>query len=246
MTTMSAQPSCSSNSSSRGLSCSRASSDSRWRCTARGSDANRPSATAGPSTTVTTASTVTRVRMPGQLNALTRGLGMARPEVSMTIRSGFRSRPSSASMVGTKSSATVQQMHPLASSRTSSSSQPSMPHPLRISPSMPMSPNSLTMSAIRRPAAFPSRCRMMLVLPAPRNPVITVAGIFWVMSFVSSPAPGRSAGRGSSAPDPEPSRETISVRPAQLSFSLTAPGGMLQTPPPESGVQGAASRSGPG
>ena len=92
-------------------------------------------------------------------------------------------------MVGMKSSATVQQMHPLASSRMSSSSQPSMPHPFRISPSMPMSPNSLMMSAMRRPFAFSSRCRMMLVLPAPRNPVITVAGIFCAMCCGSCPLP---------------------------------------------------------
>ena len=80
-------------------------------------------------------------------------------------------------MAGRKSSATVQQMQPLASSRTASSSQPSIPHPLTISASTPISPNSLITSARRRPFAWVSRWRIMLVLPAPRNPVITVAGI---------------------------------------------------------------------
>ena len=40
------------------------------------------------------------------------------------------------------------------------------------------SPNSLTISAIRRPPAFSSQCRIRLVLPAPRNPVTTVTGTF--------------------------------------------------------------------
>ena len=76
-----------------------------------------PSATAGPSITVITPSTVTRVRISGQLKALTSGFGSARPEVSMTMWSGGSARSSSASMVGRKSSATVQQMQPLASLR---------------------------------------------------------------------------------------------------------------------------------
>ena len=84
-------------------------------------------------------------------------------------------------MVGRKSSATVQQMQPFASSRTSSSSQPSMPQPLTISASIPMSPNSLMTRARRRPLAWARRWRMRLVLPAPRKPVITVAGMRVVM-----------------------------------------------------------------
>ena len=55
------------------------------------------------------------------------------------------------SSAGTKSSATVQQMQPLASSTMFSSGQVSMPQPFRISPSMPTSPNSLTMMARRLP-----------------------------------------------------------------------------------------------
>ena len=47
----------------------------------------------------------------------------------MTMCSGAGSRPSSASIAGTKSSATVQQMHPFASSIRPSSSQPGTPQP---------------------------------------------------------------------------------------------------------------------
>jgi hypothetical protein len=57
-------------------------------------------------------------------------------------------------MVGTKSSATVQQMQPLASSMMSSSAHASRPQPLSRLPSTPTSPNSLTMSAMRRPVGL--------------------------------------------------------------------------------------------
>ena len=175
-TTRSAQANWSSNSSSSGLSWSRVWSARRSASTAAGSDAKRPAATASPSITAITPSTVTRVRISGQLKALIKGLGSARPEVSMTMWSGGSGRASRASMVGTKSSATVQQMQPLASSTTSPSAQPSMPQDFKTSASTPRSPNSLMMSARRRPFAVFSRCRIMLVLPAPRKPVITVAG----------------------------------------------------------------------
>ena len=89
-----------------------------------------------------------------------------------------RSRASSASMAGTKSSATVQHRQPLASSTMFSSGQDSMPQARRISPSTPTSPNSLTISARRRPFACSSRWRISVVLPAPRKPVTTVTGIF--------------------------------------------------------------------
>ena len=96
-------------------------------------------------------------------------------------------------MAGRKSSATVQQMQPLASSITSASRQPSMPQPSRIARSTPRSPNSLISSASRRPPLFSSRCRIRLVLPAPRKPVTTVAGIFAVI--IGEPREGR-PGRG--------------------------------------------------
>ena len=94
----------------------------------------------------------------------------------MTICSGGDGRSSSALSAGTKSSATVQQMQPLASSTMLSSEQLSMPQLFRISPSMPTSPNSLMIRASRRPSAFSSRWRMSVVLPAPRKPVTIVQG----------------------------------------------------------------------
>ena len=184
---MSAQLSWSSKSSSMGFSWSRLGSAARWAATASSSSAKRPSASALASTTVTTPSTVTRDLISGQLKARTSGWGRARPEVSITMCWGGSARSSSFLMVGTKSSATVQQMQPLASSITSSSRQVSTPQPRRISPSTPTSPNSLMMRAMRRPLAFSSMLRISVVLPAPRKPVMTVAGIFSVLMWRRCP-----------------------------------------------------------
>ncbi|MCY1243781.1 hypothetical protein D9M72_568140 [compost metagenome] len=103
----------------------------------------------------------------------------------MMIWSGRFSRSSSLVMVGMKSSATVQQMQPLVSSMMSSSLQASAPQPFKTSPSTPRSPNSLMISAMRLPSAFCSRLRIIVVLPAPRKPVMTVAGILpWLVLAV--------------------------------------------------------------
>ena len=95
----------------------------------------------------------------------------------MTMWSGFGSRASSAIIAGAKSSATVQQMQPLASSMIASRGQAASAQPLRRSPSTPTSPNSLMMSASRRPPACASRWRISVVLPAPRKPVTMVTGV---------------------------------------------------------------------
>src|SRR5688572_13482590 len=153
---------------------------------ASGLSAKRPAAAAGPSTTAITPSTVTRVRTSGQLNAFTSGLGSASPLVSITICSGGLGRSSKARMVGRKSSATVQQMQPLASSTMFSSGQPSILQPFTNSPSTPVSPNSLMMSAMRLPLALRSRFWIRVVLPAPRKPVTTVAGILPLILSVPS------------------------------------------------------------
>src|SRR6218665_4010413 len=58
-----------------------------------------------------------------------------------------------------------------------------MPQPFRISPSMPSSPNSLTITAMRRPCALSRMWRSSVVLPLPRKPVTMVAGIFCMGSF---------------------------------------------------------------
>src|SRR5579859_2288827 len=80
-------------------------------------------------------------------------------------------------MVGRKSSATVQQMQPLANSTISSSRQLSMAQPFSSAPSKPSSPNSLTIRARRLPFRSPIRWRISVVLPAPRKPVTMVTGI---------------------------------------------------------------------
>src|SRR6516164_9034520 len=79
-------------------------------------------------------------------------------------------------MVGMKSSATVQQMQPLASSTIFSSGQLASAQDFRISPSTPSLPNSLTSTASFLPLALAIRCRISVVLPDPRKPVTTVTG----------------------------------------------------------------------
>src|ERR1700754_967779 len=81
-------------------------------------------------------------------------------------------------MVGMKSSATVQQMQPFASSTMFSSGQLASAQDFRISPSTPSLPNSLTSTASFLPPLLVIRCRISVVLPEPRKPVITVTGIF--------------------------------------------------------------------
>ena len=90
--------------------------------------------------------------------------------------SGAGSRARMVRMAGRKSSATVQQMQPLASSITSSSAQSAMPQPPSSALSTPRSPNSLIKRASRLPPACSTRWRTRLVLPAPRKPVTMVAG----------------------------------------------------------------------
>ena len=72
----------------------------------------------------------------------------------MTICSTAGRRARIYPSAGTKSSATVQQRQPLASSTMFSSGHAASPQPLRISPSMPTSPNSFTITANRRPCAL--------------------------------------------------------------------------------------------
>jgi hypothetical protein len=52
--------------------------------------------------------------------------------------------------------------------------------------STPTSPNSLMTNARRRPPAFSSKWRIIVVLPAPRKPVTMVAGIL-VKSVMAVP-----------------------------------------------------------
>ena len=99
------------------------------------SGANRPAATASASASARTPSTVMRLRIADQSKALSKGAGRASPDVSIRIWSGRGSSASRRSTVGMKSSATVQQMQPLASSTMFSAGQSGMaqdcgcPHP---------------------------------------------------------------------------------------------------------------------
>ena len=75
----------------------------------------------------------------------------------MMMWSGRSARPSSCSIAGMKSSPTVQQMQPFESSIISSSRQVSSPHAASTSLSTPRSPNSLMISAMRLPLAWPEQ-----------------------------------------------------------------------------------------
>src|SRR5258706_5068093 len=95
-------------------------------------------------------------------------------------------------MVGMKSPATVQQMQPFASSTMFSSGQLASAQDFRISPSTPSLPNSLTSTASFLPLALAIKCRISVVLPEPRKPVMTVTGI--LASEVTLQPPIRTTG----------------------------------------------------
>ena len=121
-----------------------------------GSSAKRPSATAAASTTAMTPSTVSLARSSGQSNALTSGFGNARPEVSMMMCSGWaraRAAPRSPERNRRRRCSRCSRW-PVR--RCSPAGRRSSPQRFRISPSTPTSPNSLMISARRRPSAAPA------------------------------------------------------------------------------------------
>ena len=90
------------------------------------------------------------------------GAGSARPVVSTMMASNLPLRRISPSMMRTRSPRTVQQMQPLFISNTSSSAFTTS------SLSMPISPNSLTMTANFLPCGSDRMRFESVVLPAPR------------------------------------------------------------------------------
>ncbi len=90
------------------------------------------------------------------------GAGSASPVVSTMMASNLPLRRISPSMMRTRSPRTVQQMQPLFISNTSSSA------PTTSSLSMPISPNSLTMTAYFCPCGSDRMRLSSVVLPAPR------------------------------------------------------------------------------
>src|SRR5476651_2214812 len=103
------------------------------------------------------------------------GEGSASPEVSMAMRrkSGISPRSRSTTMrrsATCKSLRVMQHRQPLPSSTVSSAL------PRMSASSMPAAPNSLTTTAVPRPSSVPRNRLSNVVLPAPRNPVITVTG----------------------------------------------------------------------
>ena len=115
------------------------------------------------SATVTTASSL--VFLPtfsSTKKVCATGAGSARPVVSTMIASNLPLRRISPSMMRIRSPRTVQQMQPLFISNTSSSA------PTIRSLSMPISPNSLTITAYFLPCGSDRMRLSSVVLPAPR------------------------------------------------------------------------------
>src|SRR5579871_1661913 len=98
-------------------------------------------------------------------------------------------------------------MQPFASSMIRSSGQASSAQPLRRSPSTPTSPNSLTISARRRPPEFAMMWRISVVLPAPRKPVTMVTGVLPSMGSGL-----RMKGRGARDDAPAEGKRTLAPR----------------------------------
>ena len=95
------------------------------------------------------------------------------------------------SIVGIKSSETVQHMQPLDNSIMFSGAQLLFMHSFNISASTPKSPNSLIINAMFALDFF-TIFSINVVLPAPRKPVNIVVGIFFklfIFYFIFCPYP---------------------------------------------------------
>ena len=108
------------------------------------------------------------------------GAGSARPVVSTKTRlkggnSSALARVSRSAKVSTRSPRIVQQIHPLCITTISSSSKEVSTNKW----SMPISPNSLIITAVSENFSSRSKWLRTVVLPLPRNPVMTVMGFFF-------------------------------------------------------------------
>ncbi len=112
-------------------------------------------------------------------NVCATGDGSASPVVSIKICSGGRSLATSFLIIRIRSPRTVQQIQPLFISITSSFSFKTR------SWSIPISPNSFSITAKRMPCSSIKIRLMRVVFPLPKNPVITVTGIFLDEVFIS-------------------------------------------------------------
>ena len=98
------------------------------------------------------------------------GAGSASPVVSIRMRSKRSLRFIKAPRMRIRSPRTVQQMQPLFISKISSSASSTS------ASSIPTSPNSFSMTAMRCPCSSVRMRLSSVVLPEPRNPVSTVTG----------------------------------------------------------------------
>ncbi len=129
------------------------------------------------STTVTIASSLVFARTSASTKKVcATGAGFAKPVVSTRMASKPPLRFIKPSMMRIRSPRTVQQTQPLFISKTSSSASTIK------SLSIPISPNSFTMTAYFLPCCSVRIRFNRVVLPAPRKPVSTVTGTGWVMA----------------------------------------------------------------
>src|SRR5258705_3161792 len=137
------------------------------------------------STTVTNASSRVLALTSGATKKVdATGAGSARPVVSIRIASSLPMRSWIRPSVSIRSPRTVQHRQPLLNSINCSSSSPKISWP-----SMPISPNSLTMTATVRPCRWLRMVLTSVVFPDPRKPVMIVTGILpsGVALFIRSP-----------------------------------------------------------
>mmetsp|Transcript_30604 Transcript_30604/g.94635 ORF Transcript_30604/g.94635 Transcript_30604/m.94635 type:complete len:293 (+) Transcript_30604:742-1620(+) len=107
-------------------------------------------------------------------NVCATGAGSAMPVVSMTMPSSFMPASTflaSFSRTTTRSWRTVQQMQPFIISMSSSPSMRSFMFFISSASSMPTSPNSFSMTAMRLPCSAVRIWLRSVVFPEPRNPV---------------------------------------------------------------------------
>mmetsp|Transcript_84192 Transcript_84192/g.186857 ORF Transcript_84192/g.186857 Transcript_84192/m.186857 type:complete len:319 (-) Transcript_84192:59-1015(-) len=135
------------------------------------------------------------------------GAGSARPVVSMMMPSSGFPLPEvclwSFFKPAMRSPRTVQQMHPLFISITFSSV--ALRFVLSKASSMPTSPNSFSMIAIRLPCSSSRMWLSSVVLPAPRKPVMMVVGVLSLTPFASTGCPDFASNsflRSANAPSP--------------------------------------------
>mmetsp|Transcript_37632 Transcript_37632/g.119669 ORF Transcript_37632/g.119669 Transcript_37632/m.119669 type:complete len:295 (-) Transcript_37632:7-891(-) len=153
------------------------------------------------------------------------GAGSAKPVVSMSTPSRrllvFRELVMSLFKPAMRSPRTVQQMQPLFISTILSSSAKAPP--LTRASSMPTSPNSFSMTAIRLPWFFSRIWFSNVVFPLPRKPVSTETGTFSFAAACCGPLTAADSAFAFFSLRPASSGARLSAQPYSTAARLAAP-----------------------